>query len=514
MRRELKFQIFLTLAALAGLVLVLSVTWKFGAGVSSDAVRNLAAADSLLAGKGFLDPLGEPFVLWPPLYPLLLAGLGWLTGLDTFAVAGYLNALLFAVNIWLWGWLFYMTFRERSLYAVLGTLAVLLSRSMLIVYANVSSEPLFMTFMILFFMAAAAYLRDGNQNARWWIFLLAGLAMLQRHPGIAFFAVGGLVVLRREGWRGALRALPGGLLCILPAMSWAVFRTLPISGGLFGARRYETMLPLENMRMTLAKMIHWFVPYLRPLETLFERPWLVLFGLGFLLAVFYRRKNWLAWARAISKNEYFWPGALFSLVYFLMMAYTVVTADHRGLSSDRYYILLLPFLLALFFITLEHLVLVHIKSTGKWAVFTALFALWMVYPIYGVGEYLLLARTEGESSGLNFQNSRYFQELPARQFVQELIDSDPDAVVYSNYATVVWFYYRPHPIDTMPVRPEELSMQAAYPGWPGEADGYILWFTPNEYQHILSPEELSPLAALELLYMDDDAQVYRVTPKP
>jgi len=45
-------------------------------------------------------------------------------------------------------------------------------------------------------------------------------------------------------------------------------------------------------------------------------------------------------------------------------------------------------------------------------------------------------------------------------------------------------------------------------------DGYILWFTPNEYLHIASPDELSSLAALELLYTDDDAQVYRVTPKP
>jgi len=514
MKRERRYQIFLTVAALVGLVFVLSVIWKFGAGVSSDAIRNLAAADSLLAGKGFLNPVGEPFVYWPPLYPLLLAGLGWVTGLDTFVVAGYLNAVLFAVNTWLWGWLFYLTFRERPLYAVLGTLAVLFSRSMLMLSANVASEPLFMTFMILFFLAAAAYLRDGNPKARLWMFVLAGLAMLQRHPGIAFFAVGGFVVLRREGWRGALQTLPVALACIAPAMSWAVFRTLPLSGGLFGARRLETMLPLENMRMTLTKMMHWFVPYFRPLERLFEYAWLVVLGLILLLAIFNRKKDWLAWARSITQNDYLWPSSLFSVVYFIMMAFTVVTADHRGLSSDRYYIVLFPSLLALSFITLEHLVFAHIKSPAKWAVFTALFAVWMVYPFYGVGEYLKLAQTEGDTSGLNFQNSRYFQELPAKQIVQDLIDGDPDAVVYSNYANVVWFYYRPHPIHSMPARPEDLSLADAYPGWPGDAEGYILWFTPNEYLEIASPDELSSIATLELLYEDDDAQVYRVTRKP
>jgi len=514
MKRETKYRIFLFVMALANLIFVLVVIWKFGAGVSSDAVRNLAAADSLLAGKGFLGPLGEQFVYWPPLYPLLLAGSGWMTHLDPFVIAGYLNAALFALNIWLWGWLFYLTFRERPLYAVLGTLAVSFSRSMLMVYANVASEPLFMTFMILFFMAAAVYLRDASPKARWWMFVLAGLAMLQRHPGIAFFLVGGLVVLKREGWRGTARAVPGALACITPAMSWALFHTLPLSGGLFGPRRFETMLPLENMRMTLSKMIHWFIPYLRPLEGLFEHPWLAALGSVLLLAIINRKKDWLAWARAIYQNETLWPSSLFSGVYFLLMAFTVVTADHRGLSSDRYYILLLPSLLALSFVTLEHLVLAHINSSRKRAAFGVLFALWLVYPIYGMGEYLRVAPTEGESSGLNFQNSRYFQELPAKQIVQDLIDADPDAVVYSNYANVIWFYYRPQRIDSLPVLREESSLEAAYPGWPGEADGYILWFSPNEYLHIASPDELSSLASLTLLYTDDDTQVYRVTSRP
>src|SRR5512143_2678189 len=174
--RAAKFRIFLLVLSAIGLVLILLTTSKYGAGVSSDAARNLSTADSLLAGQGFVDMLGAPFVLWPPLYPLLLAGLSRLTGLGTFEVAGFLNVLLYAVNIWLAGWLLYRIFREKPFYAVVGALIVLLSRSTLRIYANVASEPLFATFMLLFFLAAGRYLRDASRFALWSMFVLAGLA--------------------------------------------------------------------------------------------------------------------------------------------------------------------------------------------------------------------------------------------------------------------------------------------------------------------------------------------------
>jgi len=40
--------------------MIVIATWRYGAGVSSDAVRNLSAVDSLLAGRGFTDLNGNP----------------------------------------------------------------------------------------------------------------------------------------------------------------------------------------------------------------------------------------------------------------------------------------------------------------------------------------------------------------------------------------------------------------------------------------------------------------------
>src|SRR5512143_3833452 len=141
--RDVQFRIFLLALSAIGLILILLTTSKYGAGVSSDAARNLSTADSLLAGKGFVDMLGNPFVLWPPLYPLVMAGLSLITGWDTFHAAWYLNVALYALNLWLAGWLLYRIFRGRTVYAVTAALILLLSRSTLRIYANVASEPLF-----------------------------------------------------------------------------------------------------------------------------------------------------------------------------------------------------------------------------------------------------------------------------------------------------------------------------------------------------------------------------------
>src|SRR5512143_1135157 len=185
--RDVQFRIFLLALSAIGLILILLTTSKYGAGVSSDAARNLSTADSLLAGKGFVDMLGNPFVLWPPLYPLVLAGMSMLSGWDTFHAAWYLNVALYALNIWLGGWLLYRIFHEKAAYAVVGALMLLLSRSTMRIYANVASEPLFATFMLLFFLCAASYLRDGTRRMLWGMFVLAGLATLQRYLGVVLF---------------------------------------------------------------------------------------------------------------------------------------------------------------------------------------------------------------------------------------------------------------------------------------------------------------------------------------
>jgi hypothetical protein len=511
-----KFRLYLFVLSVIGFIFIALTTSKYGAGVSSDAARNLSTADSLLAGKGFVDMLGGPFILWPPLYPLVLAGLSLITKWDTFRSAWYLNVFLYSLNIWLSGCLLFATFKGKPIYAIVGALIILLSRSTLRIYANVASEPLFATLMLLFFFAAARFLKDGSGSALWLMFLAAGLATLQRYLGIVLIGVGGLVVVYKTGLRGIWQSLFPFLLSIMPVGIWLIFHNYPVSGTLFGPRDLGAMLPLENINLSITKIFWWFIPRISFLDPLLLSSWLLLIVLTLILLLINKNKDWLNWLTSLS-NRYIWPALLFSVIYFFLLAFTVVTADHRDLTSDRYYVVILPVVLVFIFITLDILILKHINFNNKIASYgiTALVLLWFVYPTYSIQGYIRQALVQGEPTNYNIANSAQFREMSVVKAAQPILNKDPAAIIYSNYSNIVWFLYR-HPVEILPfedaslTRNERLTaLKKNYPAWPRH-DGYIIWFTPNQYHHIVAPDELSTIANLTLLYKDKTGEIYFV----
>ncbi len=474
-----------------------------------------------MAGNDFTDFVGSPYVLWPPLYPLLLAGLSFLTRLDIFHAAWYLNLLLFPLNIWLWGILFERAFPDRLSYALFGSAAAVISSSTIRIYANVASDPLFVTFMILFFLAGGKYLQNSSRRLLRWMFVLAGLSMLQRYLGIVLFGVGGLVAISKEGWRGLRKSiLPAGL-SFLPSALWLFAHNYLGYGTIFGGRSYDQMWPLENMSLSMTKILHWFLPYLPGLRTLLLNPWSISLALilALILLNLKHRVNWLAWAKSLA-GIYVWPSLVFAVVYYFLLAFTVNTIDHRDLTSDRYYIIVFPVILILVFLTVEHLIVPHLSAnkiirTGA----VVLVLLWLVYPIYDLQEYLHKALIQGEPSNYNIYNSSYFTEMKITKIGREYVQAHPQDTFYSNYVNLLWFqYHRPiHvllPVDnSLPQAERIASLQKNYPGWPGAESGYIIWYTPNEYKYLASPADLSLIAHLELVYQDDNGEIYRVTPK-
>ncbi len=514
-----KFQIYLSVLSAIGVILILLTTSKYGAGVSSDAARNLSTADSLLAGKGFVDMMGGPFILWPPLYPLVMAGLSLLTNWSTFQSAWYLNVFLYAVNIWLAGWFLYQIFMDKPVYAVFGALVILLSRSMLRIHANVASEPLFTTLTLLFFFGVADYLKRASPLALWMMFVMAGLATLQRYPSVVLIGVGVVVVACKEGWRGIWRAALPVTVSVLPNAAWVWLHNYQVSGTLFGPRDLGAMLPLENIGLSLTKILWWFIPRVSFLDMLLLHPWTIVFGLTLLLAAINKKPDWVNWLKSLA-GVYVWPALLFSTIYFFLLAFTVVTADHLDLTSDRYYIVILPAVLAFLFITLDKLVLSHIefnKPIRSYAL-TVLGMLWLVYPVYSLQGYVRQAQVQGEPTNYNIANSAQFREMKVVKAAQPFLDQDPSALVYSNYVNIVWFIYH-HPVESPPFedaslpRAQRLAMlKENYPNWPARS-GYLIWFTPNQYHHIVAPDELSTIADLTLLYQDKTGQIYFVQAK-
>ena len=161
------FTLFLIVLSILGVALVFINTATYGPGISSDGMDYLSTADSLIRGQGFTNFHGGVYILWPPLYPLVLAGLHVLTGLDPFVVGWILNALALGVTIFLAGILLQLCFPDRLAWPALGALLTLFFLSYLVSASNIASDPLFIVLVLAFFLACHHYLTTSGRQALW-----------------------------------------------------------------------------------------------------------------------------------------------------------------------------------------------------------------------------------------------------------------------------------------------------------------------------------------------------------
>src|SRR5207249_6715091 len=110
----------------------------------------------------------------------------------------------------------------------------------------------------------------------------------------------------------------------------------------------------------------WFVPYLTFLVPVLMRP---LIPLGVLILILLMinlrsKENGRAWIQTFTAPSVY-PTVVYALIYFTALSLTVVTADHRDLFSDRYYIILLVPTAILILFTFDKLVLPHLNLSPQ-----------------------------------------------------------------------------------------------------------------------------------------------------
>lgn len=211
------------LLSLAGAGLIIySTVW--GAVVYSDSTVYILSARSLLEGKGLgiPGPGGSflPLAHYPPLYPLVLSGLGWL-GMDLLEGTRWLNVILFGLLIFLVSGGAFRFTRRFSLSFLLG-LTLCVSPLFLDIFSRAMSEALFFIFLVVCLL----FLVEFVKQTRWQLLvgagLAAGLACLVRYAGITLVICGGLMLLvfPKTRWKprlqnlGIFLGLSGGLAAI------------------------------------------------------------------------------------------------------------------------------------------------------------------------------------------------------------------------------------------------------------------------------------------------------------
>ena len=258
------------LLALVGFGLALVQT-RLGPGAGGGSSSYLMGAENLLKGNGFSRYSGgyeiRAITGFPPFYSVVLAGVS-LGGSEPMAASRYLNAVLFAANIGLVGYLVY-AFSASTWAATIASALLLLADTMLELHTWVMSEPLF---IFLSLAAIWALLRSVEGDGLVWLAaaaLLTASASLTRYVGPALSVAGALVLLLFGAGslrRRAIEALVYSLISLLPLALW-LRRNSALAGTL--VNRDLAYHPIEPslLRLFLAEVSSWFVPHQVPLPT-------------------------------------------------------------------------------------------------------------------------------------------------------------------------------------------------------------------------------------------------------
>jgi len=325
-----------------------------------------------------------------------------------------------------------------------------------------------------------------------------------------------LILQRKALLKGIFQAGLFGFLTSLPTLLWVYFHNYLQTGILFGVRLPPN--PQGNLETTVAKAVHWFVPY-----SVADRipEWLIITFFAIILFTGNRLSDWKNWGKQLI-NSNFLPNLIFILFYISVLIFNVSYSEVRWPFMDRIHIIILPSLMALGFMTMRELMPFYLQrfpANTLHVAAVAIFLAWLLYPINNLQKTLRTAYLNGETSEYNIYNTRAQNESGVQEFVRSLNISEEDKV-YSNYEPMAWLYARhtilklpQGPVSPEPPNPDDVLVN--YPNWPGvDGAGYVIWLKELGFkEYVLSPEQLTSKTDFELLYSSKQGDVYRIMPK-
>ena len=303
LRRD-PFALLIVLFAGLGTAHILVRTAPYGTVVGTDSVYFLSTAINFLAGEGWRNFQGTPLVVWPPLFPLLLAAGGWV-GIEPLAAGRWINAIAFGLTILAAGNYLRSNLRSRGL-VLAATAAIAASLPLSGLAASLMTEPLFVLFTLLALMQLAAFLQRGGRTLLYCAAVCTALAALTRYPGVVLIGVGGLLLAADRRLKhivafGTISSLP---LALVLTHNWVVSKTLT------GRGRKSGQSLSDGLSQVVDVFREWVVPQG------------VLDGLGYLL--------WMVTGLGIPDWVGFLLWATIGLVVVAMAAVVVVSGRQAG----------------------------------------------------------------------------------------------------------------------------------------------------------------------------------------
>ena len=260
------FTLLLAGLSLLGAALILAREASYGVALEADFAAYLSVARNLLAGEGFVQIYGWPYLHWPPLYPLLLVAAS-LGVFDPLQVAGPLNAAVFGLTIFVAG--HYLRRRVQHPFLVIWAgLAIMLATPLTWVASAAISEAPFILFTTLALTRTARFLevgKDSNRADLIWAAVFTALALLTRYVGVTLIITVLPLLLLRRGVAPGDKAKDAGLyllIAVTPVALWLAHNLL-VHGQIHGITwpsPYSLPEILEKYLSDLAKWVFLILP--------------------------------------------------------------------------------------------------------------------------------------------------------------------------------------------------------------------------------------------------------------
>jgi hypothetical protein len=416
---NVRINLVISILSIAGILLALISTSKYGAGMTLDSAMYISAAQKLLSGNGYLIYSGSPLIMFPPLFSTILAIIG-LAGVNLLSGARFLNAVLFGLIIFISGQLFRTSLCSKKL-IILGVASILLSVPLLGVSTMVCSEPLFILLVILFIICLLKFLSEKRWHILVLLSIIAALSCIQRYIGVTLVFTGVVSIIFLLPKTSFSRKLRYGIVfcavSITPLFIWIV-RNYILAGTFFGSRLSSDYSLSHNIYRTLDVVTTWFLPQ----ETPFYMRMIgaCLMALLIIGATLYFRSK---------RNGY---TGIFILIYSFFLISTA-TKVAFNMIDDRLLSPIYVFIVFLILIGAEDISnSLNRLSKKRLAtnIIITLCAIWLAYPSFRVFRQISLRMVYG-AGGYNtvtWQESPLIERLKVQPLAGAIYSNAPDAV--------------------------------------------------------------------------------------
>ena len=489
------------LAALVGGLMVVLLTKHSGLGISPDSIYYVSTADSIIAGKGFYQFDGKPFVMFPVVYPILLSSIKIIFGNAFLKVVPFFNALLFGLTIFISGIILENTNHSKWLkWVVLAIIS--LSPSLLEVYTMLWSETLFITEVILFIYFGKIYFEKLNHKYLIIIALIAAIAADTRLAGVAVIATGGLLILMSQDLKWGKKFQH---LFIYGAIAISLFvlnliRNALLTQTLTGNRQKGVTPFLENLKYYGLVLANW-LPFSK-WGSVFPITIAFLFLAIVIITFFFR------FLKSKEQHHYEKLAVAFTLMYSLFMLAVATISRFETINNRLLAPFFIPCVLTIGFYLASIFKLVKKRNYKIALIGVSTLLVTTIILQYGdIDRTTFLENKEGGIGG--YSDDDWFISSGLLNYLK----SNPSffasgKTIYANAAHAVYFKTSQH-VQILPER-KYTHLVAEFNNIPTQI---LIWFNNEDNPEVLNLQEVASSKNLQIIGKFNDGVIYLCTSK-